>query len=352
MEVTVTPFSEVLTAIGTSRALRSIVVTSDVAGEIAESHLEANRLVSAGDLLVRLTSDLEEIEVTIAETELASARQTLERYTTLDSASRGAVAGMTLQDAETAVALAEANLAKARQALGRLTVTAPIAGRLGLPDLLVGGRIAAGAEIVTIDDTSRIIVSFEMPERAIDVLEVGRDVQATTPAFAGRVLKAAITAFDSRIDETTRTVTVEAEIDNAEGRLWPGMSFSVQVPNESAPLPQVTATALVWTADGAQVWAVRDGAATAVPVTVRMRQDESVWVEGDLRAGEWIVADGSARLREGAPIEVQKDSPPNDSQVAATRSGDLPQDDATAATDEEGQTSDASTEAPTSGEAG
>lgn len=304
-DVAVTPFSEMLAAIGTSRARQSIVVTSEVAGQISEADLVANQPVSEGDVLLRLSSDLQEIELSIAETELASARQTLERYTSLNSSSSGVVAGMTVQDAETAVALAEANLAKARYALDALTLRAPISGRLGLSDLRVGDRISSGDEIVTIDDTSRIIISFELPERAIDLLELGREVQATTPALAGRVFEATITAFDSRIDETTRTVNVQAEINNAEGRLWPGMSFSVRVPNESAPLPQVPATALSWTSEGARVWAVRDGVAVAIPVTVRMRQGDAIWIEGDLQAADRIVADGSARLREGAPVVAE-----------------------------------------------
>jgi RND family efflux transporter MFP subunit len=343
-EVAVTSYSEVVTAIGTSRARRSIVVTAEVDGQVAEADLVANRLVAQGDVLLRLVSDLEEIEVSIAETELENARQTLERYTTLNSASDGTVAGMTVQEAETAVALAEANLARARHARDALTIRAPISGRLGLTDLLPGGRIAAEAEIVTIDDTSRIVVSFELPERAIELLEVGREVQATTPALAGQVLVATVTAFDSRIDETTRTVTVEAEIDNAEGRLWPGMSFSVSIPNDSEPLPQVPATALAWTAEGARVWAVRDGLAAAVPVIVRMRQGEATWVEGDLSDGERVVLDGEARLREGSPVVTEEPATGAEGEPSqGRREGSAPQeagaDAAGRATGASGQTS-------------
>lgn len=300
--IVATPYSETLTAIGTSRARRSVTLTADIAGQVAEADLVANRSVAEGDVLLRLSSDLEQIEVTIAETELENARRTLERYRTLNGSNSGAVAEMTVREAETAVILAEAALAKARQALDQLTIRAPISGRLGLSDLRTGDKLSGGAEIVTIDDTSSIIVSFELPERAIELLEVGREIHATTPALAGRSFVATITAFDSRIDETTRTITVQAEIDNTDGRLWPGMSFSVQISNESGPLPQIPSSALSWTKEGARVWAVRDGIATAVPVTVRMRQGDVVWIEGELGDSDHIVADGSARLRDGAAV--------------------------------------------------
>ena len=303
------PYQEVLTAIGTSRARDSIAVTSEAAGQIVAVDLVANAHVEQGDILLRLASETEEIELTVAEVELESAQRNLERYRTLASSGSGAVTETTVQEAETAMKLAEASVAMARHALDQLTVEAQISGRLGLSEARVGDRLAAGDPIVTIDDASTIVLSFELPERAVDLLDVGREVQATTPALAGRSFTGVITAFDSRIDETTRTVTVEAEIDNGDGQLWPGMSFSVRLSNESAPLPQIPSTALNWTSEGAQVWAVRDGIATAVPVEVRMRQGDFAWIDGDLAPGEQVVLDGSAQIREGAPIASEGGAP-------------------------------------------
>lgn len=303
------PFEEVLTAIGTSRAGDSIAVTSEAAGQIVEADLVANAHVDQGDVLLRLASEMEEIELTVAEVELESAQRTLDRYRTLASSGSGAVTETTVQEAETAMKLAEASVAMARHALDQLAVVAPISGRLGLSDARVGDRLSAGDPVVTIDDASTIVLSFELPERAVDLLDVGREVQATTPALAGRSFTAVITAFDSRIDETTRTVTVEAEIDNSDGQLWPGMSFSVRLSSESAPLPRIPSTALNWTSEGAQVWAVRDGTATAVPVEVRMRQGDMAWIDGDLAPDEQVVLDGSARIQEGAPIASEGGAP-------------------------------------------
>ncbi|SIT18479.1 efflux RND transporter periplasmic adaptor subunit [Paracoccus saliphilus] len=307
--VTSTSFQEVLTAIGTSRAGNSVSVTTETEGRIVEVDLVANEHVEQGDVLLRFASDLEEIELTAAEVELESARQTLERYRTLAGTGSGAVADTTVQEAETAVLLAEANLARAQNALDQLIVEAPISGKIGLSEARVGNRLSAGDAIVTIDDTSKIVLSFELPERAVDLLEVGRELNATTPALAGRNFTATISAFDSRIDETTRTVTVEAEIENDDGKLWPGMSFSVQLANESEPLPQVPSSALSWTNEGAQVWAVRDGIATSVPVELRMREGDMAWIEGDLGADEQIVLDGSAQIQEGAQITSENEPP-------------------------------------------
>ena len=60
--------------------------------------------------------------------------------------------------------------------------------------------------------------------------------------------------------------------------------------------------AVTWTRDGAQIWRVDDGAAVAVPVVVRARIDDVVWLEGDLEQGTRIVIEGAQKLRSGTPV--------------------------------------------------
>lgn len=302
--VSMTPFSEMLSAIGTSRAYNSITIVTEVSGLVVEADMGARRWVDEGDVILRLSDTVEQIEVTTSRAQLAAARQSLDRYLSLSQSNSGAVAQSTVQEAEVAVALAEATMERAEYALDQKTTRAPISGRLSLTNIRPGDRIQAATEIVTIDDTDSILVSFVLPERAVEMLEIGKEIRATTPALAGRSFTATITAFDSRVDEITRTIAVEAEIENLDGRLWPGMSFSVELERQSAPLPQVPASALSWARDGARLWVARDGVAASVPVLVRMRQGDTVWVEGEIEAEDLIVIDGSARLHEGMQLET------------------------------------------------
>lgn len=302
--VSMTPFSEMLSAIGTSRAYNSITIVTEVSGLVVEADMGARRWVEEGDVILRLSDTVEQIEVTTSRAQLAAARQALDRYLSLSQSNSGAVAKSTVQEAEVAVALADAAMERAEYALEQKTIRAPISGRLSLTNIRPGDRLQAASEIVTIDDTDSILISFVLPERAVEMLEIGKEIRATTPALAGRSFAATITAFDSRVDEITRTIAVEAEIENRDGRLWPGMSFSVELERQSAPLPQIPASALSWARDGARLWLARDGIAASVPVLVRMRQGDIVWVEGDIEAEDLIVLNGSARLQEGMQLET------------------------------------------------
>lgn len=303
--VSMTPFSEMLSAIGTSRAVNSITIISEVSGLVVEADMGARRWVEEGDVILRLSDTVEQIEVTTSRAQLAAARQSLDRYLSLSQSNTGAVAQSTVQEAEVAVALADAAVERAEYALDQRTIRAPISGQLSLTNIRPGDRLQPATEIVTIDDTESILVSFVLPERAVEMLEIGKKIRATTPALAGRGFTATITAFDSRVDENTRTIAVEAEIENLEGRLWPGMSFAVELERQSMPLPQIPASALSWARDGARIWVVRDGVAASVPVLVRMRQGDTVWVEGEIDVEDHIVVDGAARLHDGMQLETR-----------------------------------------------
>ncbi|WP_319530746.1 efflux RND transporter periplasmic adaptor subunit [uncultured Cohaesibacter sp.] len=111
------------------------------------------------------------------------------------------------------LSLAEVTLRDPRNSQPRST------GVWGLSDLEVGDFLANGTKIVDINNTETIRVTFELPERAINILSLDKEVRAETPALRGKQFEGHIVAFDSQIDEATRTVTVRAAISNEKGQL-------------------------------------------------------------------------------------------------------------------------------------
>ncbi|WP_316859787.1 efflux RND transporter periplasmic adaptor subunit [uncultured Cohaesibacter sp.] len=301
-DVVFTPYEDTFSSIGTGVAKQSVSLVSEVSGQIKAVHVEGTPLVGKDDILIELDSTSERINVEIAEANLSQAKDTLERYSTLQTRNSGAVTASNMKEAESAVAVAQGQLALAQNELEDRTITSPINGKLGLSEWEVGDFISNGTTIVEINNTETILVTFELPERAIYLLEPGREVYVTTPAINGKIFNGKIIAFDSTIDETTRTVTVKAEIDNKDGRLWPGMTFEVLLRQKTEPLASVPAMSLTWTRDGTQIWIAEKGKVRAVPVIFRYRQDDTIWIEGDLKEGMKVVVEGVQKLRPGAPI--------------------------------------------------
>lgn len=296
------PFEDTFRAIGNSEAVSRATVTSEVSGRIVEVNLTPNVGVSQGDILVQLDARVATLSLETAQSELEQAAATVARYERLQQTGNLTVTDVTLSEARLALRLAEVTVAQAELALDDLTIRAPISGQTGLSDVHVGDFLTANTPIVTIDNASALLVEFELPERSVSFLTPGREVTLETPSLTGRFFEGEITSFDSRIDEVTRSVTVQASVKNADGTLWPGMTFTARLSDLSAPLPVVPTTAITWSRDGASIWFEDDGKAQSIPVTILHRRDESVWLDVDLPSSTMIISEGAHKLRAGSEI--------------------------------------------------
>lgn len=305
--VVLTPLEErsytlVLRTVGSAASVNSADVVATEAGEVAEISLRANQMVEKGDVLLRLDDRTELLGLEIAQANRDQAQATVTRYEGLHQNGSAVVTSVALSEAEVALRLAEANVGLAEAALENRTIVAPISGRLGLSDVSVGDRLSGGAPIVTVDDTTTLLATFEVPERSIGLLAEGKPVLVTTPTYTGRIFEGAITAFDSRLDSVTRSATVQAEINNTDGLLLAGMTFAIRMTDETDPLPMVPSTAITWDRSGAGIWVAEDGSVHRVPVTIRYRDGDRVWVETEAASGAQIVTEGAAKLREGSQV--------------------------------------------------
>jgi RND family efflux transporter MFP subunit len=300
--LTLQPYESTLNAIGTAAAIRSIDVASNASGTVTEANLAANRQVAAGDVLLRLDARTEALNLEIAQANLKQANDTVTRYERISGSANSTITEVTLAEARIQQSLAEAAVGLAQVALEDRTIRAPIAGRLGLSNIEVGSLLTANSVISTIDQSDILVVEFELPERAIGLLEKAKTVLLSTASFRGQVFEGEIVSFDSRIDSVTRSVTVKAQIANTDNLLWPGMTFAVRLLQESAPMPALPSTAIAWSRTGSNVWVDVEGVAQAVPVTILFRRDETVWLSADIEEGTMVVTEGVQKLRQGARI--------------------------------------------------
>jgi RND family efflux transporter MFP subunit len=301
-EVVLEREAERIEALGTARARASATIFAETAGEVEAVSFTAGDRVEAGDVLLQLEADDERLDVRLAQVAVREAEQLLARYRRIEDT--GAVSDSQIDEAETALDAARIELEQARVALERRTVRAPFSGYVGLTDIDAGARITPTTEITELDDRSVLFVDFDPPEQVFGRIGVGDVFQAAPFAGAGRSYEARIINVDSRIDPSARTFTVRAELDNAADALRPGMSFRVGFDLLSGERPVVPEVAIIWGGDGAYVWAVREGRAVDVPITLVQRREGRVLVSGDLQPGDLVVAEGIQRVREGAPIEI------------------------------------------------
>lgn len=302
-KVQVQTIGDRVAAVGTGRAIRSLTIASEVAGVIEKINFKPGEQVKAGQPLVKLKSEAEELAVKIAQVKVDDAEANLKRLQGL--VERSAVPVIQVDQARSALALARTELDSKQYELKRRTVLAPFDGVMGLTMLGAGDFLQQGAAIATIDDRSSLLVAFVVSERVAGAFTLGHDVRATTPALSGAVFRGKITALDTRIDAASRTLRVEATLPNEQNKLIAGMTFSVEVQIPGEKLPVVPGLAIQWDRNGAFVWSFAEGnTVKRVGVTIRRRENDSVAVEAQLKDGDQVVIEGTQGLRDGSSVTV------------------------------------------------
>lgn len=302
--VKVEPYTDLFSALGDVQADARVRVLSEVNGRVTAVHMVPNVRIEAGALLVSVNDELEKIATRTAQIQLQQAQETLSRYEKL--ASTGTLTNISLTDAQVAVDIAQAALDKANYDLEQRSIVAPIDGTPGLTDVQVGAYLNTGTELVTLTNTDSLIVEFTLPDRASELLRPGYPVRVTAPSRPGAVLEGEITAYDNEIDPETRLIGARARFANVGQVLQPGAIVNVLVSNTNEPLPSVPVSALTWSREGATVWVVKDGKVSKVPVVVRSRENDVVWLDADLEDGAQVVIEGVQKLREGSQVVAQE----------------------------------------------
>jgi RND family efflux transporter MFP subunit len=293
---------DVITAIGSARGVQAVALAPGVSGRLLALKVEPGDMVQAGDLIAELDAEAAELAVQRAELVLADARTTLERIDRL--AGSGTATNLQMQDAELALRTADLSLQSARRDLADHKLTAPIAGVVGLIEVQVGDLITPTSEVTRIEDRSSLIINFRVPERVAALIKTGDAVQASAVATPNLPINGQITAIDNRVDEVSRTLRVQARIENAEDALRSGMAFRVALEFTGAAYPAVDPLAIQWGAEGAFIWIVRSDKAMTLPIRILQRNADAVLVEVALEAGDLVVTEGVQALRAGAEVAV------------------------------------------------
>lgn len=177
----------------------------------------------------------------------------------------------------------------AKQALTDSTLTAPFSGRVRERHATPGQFLGTGAPVVTIVKVNPLRLRLSIPEREASAVKVGLTVRVLLEGdpqpYAGRVSR-----ISPAIEESSRTLSIEAEIANPTGVLRPGAFANAEVVTESTQvailLPQ---TALASFAGVDKVFVVAAGKAAERRVTLGRRHDGQVEVLTGLKVGESVV---------------------------------------------------------------
>lgn len=196
-------------------------------------------------------------------------------------------------------------LALARQQLADAVLSAPIDGAVRERRTSVGEYLAAGAPVFGLVRIHPLRLRVAVTERDASSVRVGQTVRVRPegdPAVhAGRVVR-----LSPSIQEQNRTLIVEAEVANRDGRLRPGSFARAEIVVEAdRTAVMVPASTVVTFAGLEKVFCVKDGKSVEKRIRTGRRSGDRVEILEGVVAGEAVVAD-PGNLVGGTPVIVTR----------------------------------------------
>lgn len=324
-----------LHSVGSVVAVQGVIIKNELAGTVDQIGFESGQPVKAGDLLVSLNTSTDEAQLRSLEAAVELGRQTLERAKKLRESNVNAQADLDVAQAQFDQAVATADAMRATIAKKKLV--APFAGYVGIRQIDLGQFLAVGTPVVTLEALNPIYVNFTLPQQAVKEIKVGQPVEVTVDTFPGETFQGKINAIDPRLDPATRSVQLQATLDNAAEKLRPGMFAGVDVLKPThdnvITVPQTAITYnpygdIIYVIEpakdekgnalkdekGAPVLAVREQF-----VKVGDTRGDQVAILKGLKEGDEVVTAGQLKLRNGSHVRVD-----NSVAVPDNPSPDLP----------------------------
>jgi len=211
---------------------------------------------------------------------------------------------------QAATAASEANVRRLQQIQSYERVTAPFDGVITARATDVGSLIDAGSsaephELFHLDQVNKLRIFFSVPEIYADSIRDGAQVDITQDADPNHIIKGTVTRNSNAINQTSRTLNVEADVDNAKGGLLPGAYVFVHM-KLPAGFNTVTipSNTLIFRAQGLQVGVVRNGHVQLVAITIGHDFGSTVEVTSGITPQDEVILDPSDSLISGLQVEL------------------------------------------------
>jgi len=297
-----TMVKEDLQAVGSLRSNESVVLRPEVSGRIATIGFRDGQVVKKGQLLIGLDSTLNEAEVAQYRAEYDLALSNLKRSE--DLARQKFISSSAQETAASNAQVAEARLKLAQARLSKMKIVSPFDGIVGIRGVSLGDYVKDGTDLVNVEDVRILKVDFRLPERSLSRIRTGQDVEVIADALPNERWQGQIEAINPRVDANGRSLELRGRLDNASGKLRPGMFVRVRVIVGERNGLLVPEEAIVPQGEEFFVYKVVDGAAKRVPVKIGVRRDAKVEIVEGISTGDQVVTAGMRLSRDGQPVRV------------------------------------------------
>ena len=313
-----------LRGIGTVIAYNTVVVRSQIQGQITKITFTEGQTVKAGDMLAEIDprpyqAQLDQLTANRErdQAQLTNSQANLGRYTQLLAKGDATAQLADTQKAQviqlqSAVKSDEALIEAAKVQLEYTKLTSPIAGVTGVRQVDIGNIIHPTDPngLVVVTQIEPISVIFTLPET--DLPEIQQQmakgpltVLAYSHADKIKLDEGKLTLVNNQILQTTGTIQLKAEFPNTAHTLWPGELINARLLLETRHNALTIASSAVQQGpNGAYVYVIGpDRTVQMRPVTVAQISEGQALIHSGLQANEDVVLEGQYRLQPGSVVQ-------------------------------------------------
>jgi HlyD family secretion protein len=343
----------IVEAIGTLDPNEEATISNQVEGLVTKVLVDLGDVVKAGQLLATLdTSELDlavrqhtaalqqemarigitdsnanldeaaTSQVRHAEATLSEARTRLERTKRLTD--EGVLAKQQLDEQQARFDVADANVKLARESVRNIKATvaarkaalelaqkkladarivAPLSGLVKERLVSEGTYLKANSPVVTLVQTSSLRLRVDVPETAIESVRAGRPVQFTVDSLPGRMFEGRISRLAPSVNQQSRTLKLEALVDNAGGALKPGLFARVAIQTGKIEKALVASPSAVFNVAGLdKVFVIESGKVNERIVRLGSRGTDYVEILEGVKEGDVLATSNLGSLQQGREV--------------------------------------------------
>jgi HlyD family secretion protein len=214
-----------------------------------------------------------------------------------------------IEAAQARVRVAEAHIGQAQAMLSYLNIKSPFAGvvtqRRVDPGHFVQPASGNSTPLLTIARTDKLRVFVAVPENEAAYVDLGDPAVVDVAAVRGAVIAGAVTRTGYALDVSSRSLETIIDLDNADGRLRPGLFATVRLMLQEKPdALTLPSAAVIRQGKDAFCYRLIGGKATKTPIQLGIKVGDDLEVLSGIAAGETVIMNKAAALKDGQSVKL------------------------------------------------
>ncbi|MFZ4798189.1 MAG: efflux RND transporter periplasmic adaptor subunit [Bacteroidia bacterium] len=293
---------------GTFEPNKETKISAEIQGKINTVMVDLGDQVYKGQALIQLDNSLLKLQLQTIEVQLEGLVADVNRYTIL--AKSDAIQGIQLEKAALGLKAAKVQKATLLEQINKTTIKAPFNGIITAKLSEEGAFAAPGIPLLQISDIASLKFTVNIPEQELSLFQLNQNYQILTDAYHQISLTGKSIMIGSKANigssfpvQFTVKNTADLKIKSGMfGKISSNILGIKNIINDQAIV--IPSSAIVGTANQAQVYLVKNGKAVLQNIIVLKKMNNKSVVKSGLKVGDVMVTNGFINLFEGANVTI------------------------------------------------